>query len=70
MPYVNIKVTGDEEAPTKEQKQKLIEGVTKLIGDVLGKNTSNLVVVIEEISMDNYGIGGLTVRERRKSKNN
>lgn len=68
MPYVNIKVTGDEEAPTKEQKQKLIEGVTKLIGDVLGKNTSNLVVVIEEISMDNYGIGGLTVRERRKSK--
>ena len=68
MPYVNIKVTGDEEAPTTEQKQKLIEGVTKLIGDVLGKNTSNLVVVIEEIPMDNYGIGGLTVRERRKSK--
>ena len=68
MPYVNIKVTGDEEAPTKEQKQKLIEGVTKLIGDVLGKNTSNLVVVIEEIPMDNYGIGGPTVRERRTSK--
>ena len=37
MPYVNIKLTGDCEAPTPEQKEQLIAGVTKLIADVLGK---------------------------------
>lgn len=68
MPYVNIKVTGDEERPSTEQKKALVAGVTKLIGEVLGKNTTHLVVVIDEIPMENYGIGGKTVRELRKSQ--
>ena len=68
MPIVRICVTGDEERPTSEQKKELIAGVTKLVGDVLGKNTSNMVVIIDEIPMENYGIGGKTVRERRKEK--
>ena len=68
MPFVRICVTGDEERPTSEQKKELIAGVTKLVGDVLGKNTSNMVVIIDEIPMENYGIGGKTVRERRKEK--
>ncbi|WP_418941894.1 tautomerase family protein [Parasutterella excrementihominis] len=67
MPFVRICVTGDEERPTPEQKKELISGVTKLVGEVLGKNTSNMVVIIDEIPMENYGIGGgETVRERRK----
>ena len=65
MPFVRICVTGDEERPTSEQKKELIAGVTKLVGDVLGKNTSNMVVIIDEIP---YGIGGKTVRDRRKEK--
>ena len=65
MPFVRICVTGDEERPTPEQKRELISGVTKLVGDVLGKNTSNMVVIIDEIPMENYGIGGKTVRARR-----
>ncbi len=65
MPYVNIKITGDEEAPTAEQKKELIAGVTDLVGRVLKKNTANMVVIIEEIPMDSYGIGGKTARERR-----
>ena len=64
----HICVTGDEERPTPEQKRELISGVTKLVGDVLGKNTSNMVVIIDEIPMENYGIGGKTVRERRKEQ--
>lgn len=68
MPYVNIKLTGDEEAPTAEQKQRLIAGVTKLIADVLGKETTHLVVVIDEVPMDNYGINGKTVRQIRAGK--
>jgi 4-oxalocrotonate tautomerase len=66
MPYVNIKVTGGSEAPSKEQKAKLIKGVTDLLADVLHKNPATTVVTIDEVDMDNWGIGGETVTERRK----
>ncbi|MEN6319260.1 MAG: 4-oxalocrotonate tautomerase family protein [Syntrophaceae bacterium] len=66
MPYVNIKVT--KEGVTPEQKAKLIEGVTKLLSDILGKNPQTTVVVIDEIDTDNWGIGGETVTVRRQRK--
>lgn len=68
MPYVNIKLTGDSEAPTSEQKEQLIAEVTKLIADVLGKDTTHLVVVIDEVPMTNYGINGKTVKQLRSEK--
>lgn len=68
MPYVNIKLTGDSEAPTQEQKEQLIAGVTKLIADVMGKDTTHLVVVIDEVPMCNYGINGKTVMQLRSDK--
>ena len=64
MPYVNIKIT--REGATPEQKGKLIEGATRLLQDVLGKNPATTVVVIDEVDTDNWGIGGETVTERRK----
>lgn len=63
MPFVNIKIT--KEGATAEQKAKLIEGVTKLLADTLGKNPQTTVVVIEEVDTDNWGIGGETVTSRR-----
>lgn len=66
MPYVNIKVTGGKEAPGTEQKAELIQGVTELLGRVLGKNPETTVVVIDEVDTDNWGIGGKSVSERRK----
>ena len=54
MPYVNIKVT--REGVTKEQKEKLIEGATKLLVDVLGKNPATTVVVIDKVDTDNWGV--------------
>lgn len=66
MPYVNIKVTGSKEAPTVEQKAELIQGVTELLVRVLNKNPQTTVVVIDEIDMDNWGIGGKSVTERRR----
>ena len=66
MPYVNIKVTGGKEAPSMEQKAELIQGVTDLVGRVLGKNPETTVVVIDEVDTDNWGIGGKSVSERRK----
>ena len=64
MPYVNIKIT--KEGATKEQKQQLIEGATQLLVDVLGKDPSSLVVVIDEVDTDNWGIAGKSVTELRK----
>lgn len=66
MPYVNIKVTGGREAPSAEQKAELIAGVTDLLARVLNKNPETTVVVIDEVDMDNWGIGGKNVTERRK----
>ena len=66
MPYVNIKVTGGREAPSAEQKAELIAGATDLLARVLNKNPETTVVVIDEVDMDNWGIGGKSVTERRK----
>ncbi len=66
MPYVNIKIT--DENVTREQKLKLVQGVTQLLVDVLGKNPATTVVVIDEVNTDNWGIGGKCVTELRKGK--
>lgn len=63
MPFVNIKITN--EGATAEQKAQLIQGVTRLLADTLGKNPQTTVVVIEEVDTDNWGIGGETVTGRR-----
>jgi 4-oxalocrotonate tautomerase len=63
MPYVNIKIT--REGATREQKQALIEGATKLLVDVLNKNPATTVVVIEEVDTDNWGVGGESITVRR-----
>jgi 4-oxalocrotonate tautomerase len=64
MPYVNIKIT--DENVSADDKKALIEGATKLLQEVLGKNPATTVVVIDEVNTDNWGIGGEPVTERRK----
>ncbi|MCZ6103304.1 MAG: 4-oxalocrotonate tautomerase family protein [Campylobacter ureolyticus] len=66
MPFVKICVTKENDEPTKEQKELLINGVTNLINEVLGKNKSSTVVIIEEINIDNYGLGGKSITNLRK----
>ncbi|WP_018343377.1 tautomerase family protein [Cytophaga aurantiaca] len=66
MPYVNIKIT--DEGVTAEQKAELIKGVTDLLVKVLDKNPQTTVVVIDEVSTDNWGIGGETVTVKRNKK--
>jgi 4-oxalocrotonate tautomerase len=63
MPFVNIKITRDGATPA--QKAELIKGVTDLLVKVLHKNPAALVVVIDEVDTDNWGIGGETVTARR-----
>ena len=66
MPYVNIKVT--KEGVTKEEKQKLIAGVTGVLVDVLHKDPQTTHIVIDEVDTDNWGFSGEQVTERRKAK--
>jgi 4-oxalocrotonate tautomerase len=69
MPYVNIRVTRESvtrESVTREQKAELIQGVTNLLVDVLGKDPSTTVVVIDEVDTDNWGIAGESVTVRRQ----
>ena len=68
MPFVNIKVTGGKEAPTKEQKEALIKGATQLLVDVLGKNPQGTFVIIDEVDMDNWGRGGESITNLRAQK--
>jgi 4-oxalocrotonate tautomerase len=72
MPYVNIKVTREGTTPgasatTPEQKKALIAGVTDLLFKVMGKEPATTFVVIEEVELENWGVGGLTVPEYRRT---
>ncbi|MDP3255960.1 MAG: 4-oxalocrotonate tautomerase family protein [Bosea sp. (in: a-proteobacteria)] len=69
MPYVNIKVTReggpDGTGPSPQQKARLIAGVTELLREILDKNPATTFVVIDEVALEDWGIGGLAVPEYR-----
>ena len=68
MPYVNIKLTREQEPLTTEQKAELIKGVTDLLVDVVKRGPKTTVVVIDEVDTDNYGVGGETITVRRNKR--
>ena len=53
MPYVKIELTPP--GISKEQKLRIIKGVTQLLIDVLNKDPKLTHVVICEIESDNWG---------------
>lgn len=65
MPYINIQIT--REGVTKQQKAQLIAGATQLMVNILGKEPATTFVVIQEIELDDWGVGGLPVAEYRKA---
>ena len=65
MPYVNIKIT--REGATREQKARLIAGVTDLLVEILDKTPATTFVVIDEVALEDWGVGGLPVDEYRAS---
>lgn len=64
MPYVNVRIT--REGTTAEQKARIISGVTGLLVDVLGKEPATTQVVIDEVELEDWGVGGLPVSEYRR----
>lgn len=67
LPYVNMKITR-EGGTTAEQKADLIAGVTDLMVRVLDKSPTSAMVVIDEVELANWGIGGLPVVEYRQTR--
>lgn len=63
MPYVNLKIL---KGATQEQKEKLFEGVTRVVSEVLGKDPKVTYMVIDEVETDNWGIGGESITQRRR----
>lgn len=65
MPYVHIRITR-EGGTTAAQKAALIERVTHALREVLGKDPATTFVVIDEVELENWGVGGLPVAQYRR----
>jgi 4-oxalocrotonate tautomerase len=68
MPFVNIVITREQEPVTAEQKAALIKGVTDLLVEVINRGPATTVVIIDEVEMENYGVGGESIAVRRQKK--
>jgi 4-oxalocrotonate tautomerase len=71
MPIVTIQVTREGTKPgshavTASEKAALIKGVSELLLNVLNKPLDSTFVIIEEVDMDNWGLGGLPVAKLRQ----
>jgi 4-oxalocrotonate tautomerase len=64
MPYVNIRIT--REGADRDQKRRLIAGVTDLLVDVLDKDPATTFVVIDEVELEDWGVAGVPVDEYRQ----
>ncbi|SAK45777.1 putative tautomerase [Caballeronia pedi] len=73
MPIVTIQVTREGNKPgtsavTTDEKEQLIKGVSQLLLDVLNKPLDSTFVVIQEVELENWGVGGVPVPEYRRQK--
>jgi len=65
MPLVTIKTV---EGLSQEEKCLVIEKITDVMREVLGKNPETTHVIIEEVPADNWGLRGKTVANIRAGK--
>ncbi|MFF3691403.1 4-oxalocrotonate tautomerase family protein [Streptomyces sp. NPDC002187] len=66
MPYVNVKIT--REGATPAQKAQIIAGITDLLVKVLDKSPATTFVVLDEVELEDWGIGGLPAQEYRRQQ--
>ena len=67
MPYVNVQITREGDTSAK-RKAEVIQGITRVLEDVLGKDPGTTFVVIEEVELENWGIGGMPVEAYRRQR--
>lgn len=68
MPVINVKMTHEDGGATKEQKERLVKGITELFADIFNRGSSSAVVIIEELNTNNYAIGGKTISQIRSEE--
>ena len=61
MPFVNLKLVKNQ--VSKEQKSKIIEGVTDLITNIMGRERSLTVITIDELEKSDWAIGGKSLND-------
>jgi len=61
MPFVDIRLAG---SATREQKVAIVADVTRSLCAHLGKPASAVQVNITELSLENYGSGGILIADR------
>lgn len=66
MPYVNVKIT--REGATAAQKAEIIAGVTDLLVRVLDKDPATTFVLIDEVALEDWGVGGVPTDEYRRRR--
>ncbi len=54
MPLITIETT----PLSKEKKEQMIQGCTKVVSEATGLPASTIIVVIHEPPADNFGVGG------------
>ena len=59
MPLISI----DAAHPTKEQKEQLIAELTKTASKILNVDEKAFYVLIKENDLDNWGVGGKTLKK-------
>lgn len=65
MPIINVKMTNENGGATKEQKELLAKKLKDAFVEVFARGENTCVVTIDEISTDNYSIGGKTITNIR-----
>ena len=65
MPYVHVRITREGDT-SPARKAEIIEGMTRVLQDVLGKDPATTFVVIEEVELESWGVGGLPAPEYRR----
>jgi 4-oxalocrotonate tautomerase len=65
MPVVTIRTV---EGISLEEKRLVIERITEVMREVLGKNPETTHVIIEEVPAENWGLRGKTVASIRAGK--
>ncbi|WML46286.1 2-hydroxymuconate tautomerase [Neobacillus sp. PS3-40] len=55
MPYVTVKMLAGR---TEDQKKALVEKVTDAVSETTGAPKENVVVFIEEMTKNHYGVAG------------
>ncbi len=61
MPFIDIRLAG---SATREQKAAIVADVTRSMIERLGKPAGAVQVNITELSLENYGAGGLLLADR------